>query len=140
MGTLANIGSVVKQELELYLVATEKDKKENKVMSGILLSCIGPQSREIYNTFTSSQEAKNFDYNVIVRKFEIFWIPRQNITLLRYKFLTYKQKGGQRFDEFMTQFKKFSSDFECGELKNPLIKDIVVISVTDNSLKERMLR
>ena len=33
------------QEIELYLVATEKDKKENKVKSSILLSYIGAQGR-----------------------------------------------------------------------------------------------
>ena len=40
-----------KQELQLYLGATEKDKKENKVKSSFLLSYIGPQGREIYHTF-----------------------------------------------------------------------------------------
>ena len=77
MGTLGNIGSV-------YFVATEKDRKENKVKSSILLSCIGPQVREIYNTFTFSQEGESFDYNVIVKIFQNFCIPRQNVTLLRY--------------------------------------------------------
>ena len=130
----------LKQELELYLVAAEKDRKENKFKSSIVLSCIGHQGREIYNTFTFSQEEENFDYNVILQKFENFCIPRQNITLLRYKFLTYKQKEGQSFDEFMTQLKKLSRDCEFGERKNSLIKDIVVIDVTDDSLRERMLR
>ena len=60
--------------------------------------------------------------------------------MLRYKFLTYKQKEGQSFDEFMTQLKNLSSDCEFGELKNSLIKDIVVIGVIDHSLRERMLR
>ena len=130
-----------KQELELYLVVTEnKERKENKVKCSIFLSCIGPQGREIYNTFTFSQEEENFDYNAIVQKFENFCIPRQNITLLRYKFLTYKQKEGQSFDKFMTQLKRLSSDCEFGELKNSLIKDIVVIGVTNDSLRERMLR
>ena len=40
----------------------------------------------------------------------------------------------------MTQLSKVSSDCEFGELKNSLIKDIVVIGVTDDSLRERMLR
>ena len=40
----------------------------------------------------------------------------------------------------MTRFKTLSSDCEFGELKNSLIKDIVVIGVTDNSFRERMLR
>ena len=45
-----------KQELRLCLVAAIMDKKKNKVKSSILLSCIGPQGRKIYNTFTFSQE------------------------------------------------------------------------------------
>ena len=129
-----------KQELELYLVVTEKDRKENKVKSSILLSCIVPQGSEIYNTFTFSQAEENFDYNVIVQKFENFCIPRENITLLRYKFLTHKQKEGQSFDEFMTQLKKLTSDCEFEELNNSLVKDILVTGVTDDSLRERMLR
>ena len=49
--------------------------------------------------------------------------------------MTYNQKEGQSFDEFLTQLKKFSSDCEFGELKQSLIKDIVVIGVTDDSEK-----
>ena len=40
----------------------------------------------------------------------------------------------------MTQFKKLSSDCEFRELKNSLIKGIVVIGVIIDSLRERMLR
>ena len=40
----------------------------------------------------------------------------------------------------MTQLEKLSSDSEFGELKNPLIKDIVAKGVIDNSLRERMLK
>ena len=63
------------------------------------------------------QEGESFDYNVIVQKFKNFGIPRQNITLLKYKFLTYKQKEGQSFDKFMTQLKKLPSDWKFRELK-----------------------
>ena len=44
-----------KQESELYLVATNKDKKDNKVKSSNFLFCIRPQGKEIYNTFNFSQ-------------------------------------------------------------------------------------
>ena len=55
-----------KKESELYLVATEKDNKEKKVKSIILLPSIESQGREVNNTFTFSQEEQSFDYNVIV--------------------------------------------------------------------------
>ena len=40
----------------------------------------------------------------------------------------------------MTQPKRVSSDCELGELKNPLIKEIVITGVIDNSLRERKVR
>ena len=39
----------------------------------------------------------------------------------------------------MIQLKELSSDCEYGELKNSLVKDIVVIGVIDHSLRERVL-
>ena len=60
--------------------------------------------------------------------------------MLRYRLLTFNPKEGQSFGKFMIQSKELSSDHEFGELKNSLIKHIVVIGVTDDFLRERMLR
>ena len=46
-GNLRRHWKRLKQELELYLVA-ESDREENKIRSSILLSCIGPQGKEIW--------------------------------------------------------------------------------------------
>ena len=48
-GNVAQNWDVWKQELELYLVATEKDGKSDKIKASILLHCIVKQEREIYN-------------------------------------------------------------------------------------------
>ena len=125
MGTSGNIESVGNKNYNSTLEDTEKDKRENKVESSILLSYIGPQGREIYNTFT-------------------FWLQcyctkiRELLhSLLRYKFLTYKKKEGQSIDKFMTQLKKLSSDCEFGKLKNSRTKDTVAIGVIDESLGKK---
>ena len=57
-----------KQEIEFYMQATEKDKKANKVKSSILLTCIGPQGREIYNTF-NFEEGEQMNFDSIIEKF-----------------------------------------------------------------------
>ena len=54
--------------------------------------------------------------------------------------MTYEKKQDESFDKFMTKLKKLSSDCELGELKNYLIKNIVAICVTDNSLRKRVLK
>ena len=76
---------------------------------------------------------------LIYKKFESFCIPRQNKTLTWYELLTYEQKEGKSFDELMAQLKKLSSHCEYEELKNSLIKNIVVLGATNDSFRERML-
>ena len=128
-----------KQELEFYITATEKDNKDDKVKSSILLTCIGQHGREIYNTFSLTEENKlNFDH--ILDKFEEYCSPKKNMTLIRHKFLSYKQREGQTFSEFLTQLRKLSTDCEFGELKDSLIRDIIVIGILDKRVQERLLR
>jgi len=126
-----------KQEIDFYLVAHRRKKR--MIKSSILLTCIGPQGREIYNTFSfRTADPKNFE--LIIQKFDKYSSPRKSITLIRYKFLTYKQKEGQTFNEFVTQLRKLSTDCEFGDLRESLIRDIVVIGVLDEKGRERMLR
>ena len=54
-----------RQELELYLTATEKDGKSDKIKTSILLTCVGKQGREIYNTF-QFVEGEEMKFKVVV--------------------------------------------------------------------------
>ena len=51
-GNLAEQWKKWKQELNFYLIATEKSDKSDAIKSNILLTCIGKKGREVYNTFT----------------------------------------------------------------------------------------
>ena len=76
----------------------------------------------------------------ILEKFDEYCSPRKNLTFLRYIFFTYRQKEGESFDDFVTQLKKLSADREFGEFKDSLIRDVIIIGVSDNRLRERLLR
>ena len=129
-----------KQELDFYLAATEKDQKDNKVQSSILLTCIGAQGREIYNTFTFNDNEDKMNFDLLIKKFDEHCLPKKNVTLVRHKFFTYKQREGQSFHEFVIQLKRLSSDCEFGELKDSLIRDTIIIGIRYERLRERMLR
>ena len=129
-----------RQQLTLYLSATEKDAKSDKIKLSILLHCIGEKGREIYNCFTFESNDDKMKFSKILEKFDEYCNPRKNLTFLRYKFFTYRQKEGENFDDFMTQLKKLSADCEFGELKDSLIRDVIIIGVSDNRLRERLLR
>ena len=73
-----------KQELELYLAATESDEKSGKVMSSILLTCTGKRACEIYNTFTFGNGEDKMKVKPILEKLTAYCNPGKNTTFLRY--------------------------------------------------------
>ena len=88
-------------------------------------------------------------FTKIIEKFDEYCIPRKNITFLRHKknmtflrhnFFTHRQVEGQSFDEFVTSLRKLSADCEFSDLNSSLIRDIIIVGVTSNRLRELMLR
>ena len=55
----------MKQELMLYITATEKTKKSDEVKSSILLSCIGLRGRKVNNTFVFDDDSMKMNFNKI---------------------------------------------------------------------------
>ena len=56
-GNLAENWRKFKQRFTLFVTATDKDGKSDKVKSSILLSTIGVDALEIYNTFHFDDES-----------------------------------------------------------------------------------
>lgn len=129
-----------KKDFTFYLTATEYDTKADNVKSSLLLHCIGDKAREVYDTLTFDEDGDNLKLEKILEKFEAYLAPRKNITYSRYKFLTYRQEEGQSFSKYLTEMKKLCSDCELAALQNDLLRDMLVIGLTDKRIQERLLR
>jgi hypothetical protein len=126
------------QELSLYLTATDKDKKSSATRAPILVILL--RGREVYNTFKFDDGENSLDYDLIVKKFEEFCIPKTNETCLRYKFFTMRQNEGQSFDNFLTEIKAAATECNFSTLEDSLVRDMIVIGTSNQKLKERLLR
>ena len=84
-----------KQELMLYLTAIEKTKKSDEVKSSILLNCIGPRGREVYNMLVFDDDPMEMNFHNILQQFDDYCSPQKNVTFLRYKLFSYRQSEGQ---------------------------------------------
>eukprot|EP00112_Aurelia_sp_Birch-Aquarium-sp1_P017827 Seg4172.1 transcript_id=Seg4172.1/GoldUCD/mRNA.D3Y31 product="hypothetical protein" protein_id=Seg4172.1/GoldUCD/D3Y31 len=122
------------------MVATESDAKSDKVQTSILLTCIGQKGRDVYNTFTFETADDKLKLKPVLEKFTEYCQPRKNITFLRYKFFSCRQKDGQLFDDFVTDLKKLSAECEFSELNYSLVRDMIIVGCSDNRLRERLLR
>ena len=139
-GNLAEQWKKWKQELNFYLIATEKNDKSDAIKSSILLTCIGKKGREVYNTFTFATDHDKMKFTKIIEKMDEFCTPCKNITFSRYNFFTCRQREGESFDDFVTNLKKLSQDCEFGTLCDSLIRDVIIIGILDNRVRECLLR
>ena len=129
------------QNFKLYLQAAGLDEKADGQKRATLLYYIGDEARDIYNTFVFPTDgADKESYDNVIRKFEEHCNPLKNIVFERYKFWQTPLDAQQPFDTFITELKNQAKQCEFGCEKDNLIRDKVVFSVKEKSLKERLLR
>ena len=114
--------------------------KNDKIKTSVLLTCLGQEGRDIYETFSFDNPVVEMKLVPVLEKFSEYCNPRKNFTILRHKFLIYRQHEGESFHDFVTELKKLSSECEFEGLPNSLIKDMIVCGANDYSLRERLLR
>ncbi|UYV65657.1 hypothetical protein LAZ67_3004985, partial [Cordylochernes scorpioides] len=138
-GNVAENWRRFKQRLMLYLEATEKATKPDKLKVAILLNFIGEEALEVFNKFhLKEDEAENFD--LVINKFDDFCEPKKNVIFERFKFFSATQKDGESIDSFITELKGLSTSCEFESQKNSLIRDRIVYGIQDKALQERLLR
>ncbi|GBM98292.1 hypothetical protein AVEN_42737-1 [Araneus ventricosus] len=116
-----------RQELENYLLATEKDERADKIKIAILLNLLGSEALEIFNTFKFEPPESQKNYSEVLKKSEEYCSPRQNVVYERYKFFSCVQQEGQAIECYVTQLKTLASTCEFEEQENGLIHDRIVL-------------
>ena len=132
-----------KHKFEIFMAATESDKKSDKIRVSMLLNLIGDRSNEIYETFTWLNDEHKLLYKHVTEKFDAYFAPRSNLTVSRYRFFTLHQVEGQSIDEFITEVKLRSKDCQFAEdtdISNNLIRDKIICGLKDKNLQEKLLR
>ena len=66
--------------------------------------------------------------------------PRQNLTYERHDFFTRNQNRNETIDQYVTDLRNKASTCYFGDLCDSLIKDRLICGVTDEALRERLLR
>lgn len=137
-GNLAENWAKFKQRFMLYLEASEKINKPDKLKVALLLGTMGEECIEIYNSFKLSEEDAN-KFSIVLNYFDQYFQPKQNTVIARYKFFNCKQKEGESVDSFVTNLKNLSKDCAFETQEDSLIRDLLIIGVRDSAMKEKLL-
>lgn len=126
------------QSFQVYLSAAGLEKADEKQQCNLLIYCMGPEGIDIYNTFELKAAEVN-KFQVLVDKFNEYFLPKVNVTFERHKFFTRNQKSGENIESYVTELKALAATCDFGKLKDSLIKDRVVCGIDNNKLREKLL-
>ena len=89
---------------------------------------------------TCTEETDKID--VLFEKYEAYCNPKQNVTVIRYKFNTRNQSDGETADQYVTELKRLAKDCGYGELTSEMIRDRIVCGTKFNNpqVKEKLLQ
>ena len=122
------------------MTATGIAEKENSIKSNTFLHVIGPESLEIYNTFTWATDGDNMKLDKIMEKFKAYCNPRKNLTYERHIFNTRNKQAGENIVAYVTDLKNKASLCDFSTLKDSLIRDRIICGIRSDEVRARLLR
>lgn len=126
-----------KQQFNWYSIATNLKAKPAEVQAAVLMTTIGPEAINIFNTFKlTEEESKSID--IILQKFEDHFAPKRNESFTRWNFFRLKQ-GTETFDEFLTEIKTKVQGCNFADLSDGLLRDKIVYGIRNDSVREKLL-
>ena len=134
------------EQLQWFLEGTESTEKGDKVKIGIMLSYAGKEAREIYKTLSWTTGADANKFTKVCEAFQNYCSPRKNIIYERYTFWSLQQDEGESIDAYLTRLKvkidmcEYNKEDWPASVRQELLRDKFVFGLTDDSLKERLLR
>ena len=95
---------------------------------------------DVYNTFTWDDDKDKVKIDKVLEQLEKFCEPRKNTIYERYLFFSRGQERGESTDKYATVLQNMADNCEFRDLKDSLIRDRIVLGVTENHVRERVLR
>lgn len=125
-----------------YSLATELDKKAEKVQVATLLTIIGEEARDVFSTFTDwENEDSQTKIDPVLQKFAEYCQPRKNFPFERYRFNQRVQEAGESYDQYKTALRKLAEGCEFNSITpDEILRDRIVFGIRDNKVRERLLR
>ena len=130
---------VFKEQIDIYFVATETNKKSREVQVARLKNLMGSEALRLYVTIKPSDN-HNETVESVLEILEKYCSPRKNITIEVYKFFNRKQNNCEPFDKFYTDLKYLVTSCDFKDQEDKLLKTQIILGINNKGTQERLLR
>ena len=126
-----------KKRFDQYRLASGLSTEPQERQVSTLLYCMGEDAEETL-TSTHISEDDRKQYSTVIEKFDTFFKVRKNIIFERARFHRRCQTDGESVEQFITTVYSLAENCEFGVLTDELIRDRIVVGISDNALSEQM--
>ena len=138
-GNVATNWKYFKSSWQNYFVALELKKKDPTVQIATLKAVMGKECFQIYEHLPlSDEEHKDLDtiLSALTEHFEL----KTNVIYERYIFNSCKQENTKNIESYLARLRKLAATCEYGALLDEMLRDRIVIGISDNQIRARLLR
>lgn len=128
-------------EAEIFALQSrlEADKESGEVQVNSFLYSMGRDAEPIYGSFvfpaaTEATPHPEFDYKMVVEKFDEHFVPRRNVIHDRACFHKRNQKTDETVEAFVRSLYELAQHCEFGNSKDEQIRDRIVIGISDKEV------
>ncbi len=139
-GDLSSNWASFRAEFDDYLLATGLCEKDADVQAATLRRLMGSECRHLYKHNLGLTQDQQKDVKAILEALEDYFTPTKNVIFERYVFGNLRQEEGETIDTFVTRLREKAATCEYGTLRDQLIRDRLVLGITDEGARRRLLR
>ena len=99
----------------------------------ILIHCFGQEGQRIFATLDPTD-----NYNAAVIMLEMYFGPKQNMMIERYRFRQRGQRSGETTHEYITALRELVARCNFGALTNEFIRDQLMAKASIPRVRERL--
>ena len=124
-----------------YEIAAGIYKQSDLVRVATLLSVIGEDAVQIFDTFTWREGEQDDKMKDVLAKFDEYCEPRTQVIYQRYRFNNRKQEAGESIVAYVTELRMIAKNCaHDGITPDEILRDRLVLGIRDDKVREKLLR
>uniref|UniRef100_A0A3B4U8Y0 ribonuclease H n=1 Tax=Seriola dumerili TaxID=41447 RepID=A0A3B4U8Y0_SERDU len=126
-----------KQRFSRFRLATKLNKDDEEIQVSSLIYAMGSEAEKIFSSFVFTAEDQKKDYELILKKFDEYFIPRRNIIHERACFYQRNQQAGETAEMYIRTLYELAEYCEFGDKRDEHLRDRLVVGIIDKELSRR---
>ncbi|XP_017767709.1 PREDICTED: uncharacterized protein LOC108556220 [Eufriesea mexicana] len=103
-----------------------------------LLNIMGPVGLDIYNTFIFSSPNERNNVDILLQKFDEYFLFLKNEVIERYNFFTARKNKKQSIDNYIKYLRNKAKTCNFGNMTDSLIRDKIILEIQDKHLQQKL--